>query len=64
MSKKHPGFKAAASRIARKEGVSPAQAKAILASSTRDASAKAKQANPNLKRVQPKKPGRALIGMG
>lgn len=49
---KHPGFKAVQKQIARKEGVSMKQAGAILASSTRNASASAKRANPRLKRVK------------
>lgn len=49
---KHPGFKAVASKIAKKEGVSKGRASAILAASTRRASAGAKRANPNLKRVK------------
>jgi len=49
---KHPGFKAVQSKIASKEGVSKKSAGAILASATRRASAKAKKANPNLKRVK------------
>lgn len=52
MSKAHPGFKAVASKIAKKQGVSKEKASAILAASTRKASAKAKKANPNLKRVK------------
>lgn len=55
--KAHPGFKAAANKIAKKEGVSPDAARAILASSTRKASPKARKANPNLKKVLPKKKG-------
>lgn len=51
-SKKHPGFKAEAAKIAKKQGVSKERANAILASSTRNASAKAKRKNPNLKRVK------------
>jgi hypothetical protein len=47
--KKHPGFKSVQSSIARKEGVSK---KAILASATRNASAKAKSKNSHLKRVK------------
>lgn len=35
MSKKHPGFKAVASKIARKDGVSKKAAGAILASASR-----------------------------
>lgn len=55
MAKKaHPGFKAVAAKIARKEGVSPARAASMLASSSRKASAKAKRANPRLKRVKGK----------
>ena len=49
--KKHPGFKAVAASIARKQGVSRKAAGAILAKSSRNASAKAKRANPRLKRV-------------
>lgn len=49
---KHPGFKAVASKIAAKEGVSKGRASAMLAASTRGASAKAKRANPHLKRVK------------
>lgn len=51
MAKKHPGFKAVASKISKKEGVSKERASAILAASSRGASAKAKKANPRLKRV-------------
>lgn len=49
---KHPGFKAVQSSIAKKEGVSQKAAGAILANSTRKASAKAKAKNPRLKRVK------------
>ena len=49
--KAHPGFKAVASGIAKREGVSKEAANRILASSSRNASAKAKQANPRLKKV-------------
>ena len=52
MIKKHPGFKAVQSKIAEKEGVSRKSAGAILAASTRNASAKAKKANPRLKKVK------------
>lgn len=51
-SKKHPGFKAVASSIAKKGGYTKKQAGAILASATRKASAKAKKANSRLKRVK------------
>ena len=51
MAKSHPGFKAVQSRI-EGEGYSPRAAGAILASKTRGASAKAKKANPRLKRVK------------
>lgn len=54
-SKKHPGFKAAAANIAKKEGISKDAASAILASSARKASPAAKRANPNLKKVSKKK---------
>lgn len=52
MASKHPGFKKVASSIASKEGVSKARASAILAASSRKASAKAKKANPRLRRVK------------
>jgi hypothetical protein len=45
-------FKAVQKKIAAKEGVSPKAAGAILAKSTRNASAAAKKANPKLKRVK------------
>ena len=51
--KAHPGFKAVQGSI-EKEGYSKKAAGAILASSTRHASAKAKKANPRLKRVKGK----------
>jgi hypothetical protein len=46
------GFKAAQGQIAKKSGVSKERAGAILAASTRGASAAAKRANPNLKKVK------------
>lgn len=49
---KHPGFKAVQAKIAKKENVSPKAAGAILAKSTRNASASAKAKNPRLKRVK------------
>ena len=49
---KHPGFKAVQSQIAAKEGVSKDRAGAILAASSRGASAKAKAKNPHLKKVK------------
>lgn len=52
MSKKHPGFAAVASKIARKQGVSKARASAILAASTRRAGSAARKANPRLNRVK------------
>lgn len=48
----HPGFAPVQSAIAKKNGVSQKAAGAILASSTRNASAGAKKANPNLRRVK------------
>jgi hypothetical protein len=53
-SVKHPGFKSVQKKIARQQGVSMDAAGAILASSARNASAKAKRANPRLKRVKGK----------
>lgn len=49
---KHPGFKAVQSKIASREGVGKKSAGAILAASSRKASASAKKSNPNLKRVK------------
>lgn len=51
-SKKHPGFKAVAKKIARQRGISVEAASAIVASAARNASAKAKKRNPRLKRVK------------
>ena len=51
-AKKGIGFKAAQKNIARRQGVSMESAGAILAASTRRASAAAKRRNPNLKRVR------------
>ena len=53
-AKAHPGFKAVQAKIARQEGVSKEAAGAILAHSTRNASAAAKRANPALKKVKGK----------
>jgi hypothetical protein len=52
MMKKHPGFKAVQKKIAAKSNVSLERAGAILAASTRKASAAAKKKNPRLKRVK------------
>lgn len=52
MMGKHPGFKAVASGIAEKQGVSKGRASAMLAASTRKASASAKRKNPRLKKVK------------
>ena len=51
-SKKHPGFKAVAAGMARKQGISTKEASAELAASSRGASRKAKAANPRLRRVK------------
>lgn len=51
---RHPGFKAVQEKIAKKQGVSKKRAGAILAASTRKASAAAKRKNPRLKRVKGK----------
>lgn len=53
-SKKHPGFKAVQSSIAKKQGISKEAAGAILASAARKASPAAKKANPRLKKVKGK----------
>lgn len=52
MASKHPGFSKVASGIAKRQGVSKARASAMLAASTRNASAKAKKKNPRLKKVK------------
>lgn len=52
MAKSHPGFKAVQAKVAKSEGVSKERAGAIVAASSRGASAKAKRANPRLKRVK------------
>ena len=57
-TKKHPGFKKVAGKIAKEQGVSPAAAARILASKTRKASASAKKKNPRLKKVASKKGGK------
>lgn len=48
----HPGFAKVAQKIASERGISVHQASAILASSTRNASAHAKHENPRLQRVK------------
>lgn len=52
MAAKHQGFKAVQKGIAKKQGVSMEKAGAILAASSRGASASAKKKNPNLKKVK------------
>lgn len=54
MARVHPGFKAVASSIAKKQGVSKERANAMLAASTRRAGASARKANPHLNRVKGK----------
>jgi len=49
--KAHPGFKKAASMIAKKQGISKDRAGAILAAGARKASPAAKKANPRLMKV-------------
>lgn len=50
--KNHPGFEAVQEKIAKQGGYSKERAGAILAAASRGASAKAKKANPHLKRVK------------
>jgi hypothetical protein len=45
-------FKSVQAKIAKKQGISKKSAGAILAKSSRNASAKAKRKNPNLKKVK------------
>lgn len=53
-AKKGMGFKAASKSVQKKEGVSKESADKIIAAGARKASAKAKKANPNLKKVKGK----------
>ena len=55
---KHPGFKKAASMIAKKQGISKDRAGAILAAGARKASPAAKKANPRLMKVSGVKKGK------
>lgn len=50
--KAHPGFKAVQAKIAKKGGYSKKAAGAILANASRNASKKAKKANPALNKVK------------
>lgn len=50
-SKGHPGFNAVRDQIARRSGIPKANAAAILAKSSRNASPSAKKANPKLLKV-------------
>lgn len=50
--KKHPGFKAVAAGIAKKQGISKESASAILAAGARKASKAAVKKNPRLKKVK------------
>ena len=52
MAKAHPGFKAVAQSIARRQGVSTKTASKELAASSRHASPAAKRTNPALKKVK------------
>jgi uncharacterized protein YoaH (UPF0181 family) len=56
-TKKHPGFKAVEKKVM-KEGYSKKEAGAVVASAARKASAKAKKANPRLKKVTGVKKGK------
>jgi hypothetical protein len=58
MKKAHPGFKAVAAGIAKKQGISKERAGAIVAAGARKASAKAVKANPRLKKVSGVKKGK------
>lgn len=58
MANGHPGFKAAQSSIASREGISKDRAGAILASAGRNASAGAKRRNPRLNRINSRKGSR------
>ena len=56
--KAHPGFKAVAKSIAKKQGISLERASAIVASGARKASPEAVKANPRLKKVSGVKKGK------
>jgi len=58
MKKAHPGFKAVASGIAKKQGISIERASAIVAAGARKASPAAIKANPRLKKVSGVKKGK------
>jgi hypothetical protein len=58
MSKAHPGFQKVQSQIAKRQKISKERAGAILAAGGRRASAKAKRANPRLKRIRGKAKGK------
>ena len=51
MNEEHPGFKAVAARVAKRGGYSSEMANKIVAAGARAAGAKAKKANPRLKKV-------------
>lgn len=56
--KKHPGFKAVAASVAKKQGISKERAGAIVAAGARKASKAAVKANPRLKKVSGVKKGK------
>ena len=56
--KKHPGFKAVAASVAKKQGISKERASAIVAAGARKASKAAVKANPRLKKVSGMKKGK------
>ena len=58
MKAKHPGFKAVAVGIAKKQGISVDRASAIVAAGARKASKAAVKANPRLKKVSGVKKGK------
>lgn len=58
MKKVHPGFKAVAAGIAKKQGISKERASAIVAAGARKASPAAIKTNPRLKKVSGVKKGK------
>ena len=58
MKKAHPGFKAVAASVAKKQGISKERASAIVAAGARKASPAAVKANPRLKKVSGMKKGK------
>jgi len=61
MKKAHPGFKAVAAGIAKKQGISKERASAIVAAGARKASPAAVKANSRLKKVSGVNKGKQFV---